>query len=143
MGSKMGPNYACLFVGYIEEQIARQYTGFVPQLHKRYIDDVLGVACCSRLELDNYINFVSNFHPALQFTHTISASDIPSWTLIFALQMIASARLFTKRSQTRRAIFTNNLRIPGTARMVSPVVNSLDFGVCALTTPIFWRKARK
>ena len=76
MGSKMGPNYACLFVGYIEEQIARQYTGFVPQLHKRYIDDVLGVACCSRLELDNYINFVSNFHPALQFTHTISASDI-------------------------------------------------------------------
>ncbi|KAL9954237.1 hypothetical protein ACROYT_G041745 [Oculina patagonica] len=57
MGSKMGPNYACLFVGYIEEQIARQYTGFVPQLHKRYIDDVLGVACCSRVELDNYINF--------------------------------------------------------------------------------------
>ena len=76
MGSKMGPNYACLFVGYIEEQISRQYTGFVPHCHKRYIDDILGVACCSRLELDDYINFVSNFHPALQFTHTISVSDI-------------------------------------------------------------------
>ena len=76
MGSKMGPNYACLFVGYIEEQIASQYTGFVPQLHKRYIDDVLGVACCSRLELENYISFVSNFHPALQFTHTISDTEL-------------------------------------------------------------------
>lgn len=46
MGSKMGPNYTCLFVGYIKGQIAHQYTGFVPQLHKRYIDDVVGAACC-------------------------------------------------------------------------------------------------
>jgi len=67
-GSKMGPNYACLFVGFIEEQIDQQYTGTVPQLHKRYIDDVVGIACCSRVELEDYIAFVSNFHPALQFT---------------------------------------------------------------------------
>ena len=43
-GSKMGPNYACLFVGYVEEQIGQQYTGTVPQLHKRYIEDVVGIA---------------------------------------------------------------------------------------------------
>ena len=77
MGSKMGPNYACLFVGFIEEQISQQYTGTVPHLHKRYIDDVVGVACCSRVELDDYIAFVSNFHPALQFTHTISETELP------------------------------------------------------------------
>ena len=34
MGSKMGPNYAYLFVGFIEEQIVQQYTGTVPRLHK-------------------------------------------------------------------------------------------------------------
>ena len=28
------------------------------------------------MEPDDYINFVSNFHPTLQFTHTISVSDI-------------------------------------------------------------------
>ena len=56
MGSRMGPNYACLFVGYIEERIRSTYTGFVPQLHKRYIDDVVGAAQCSRLELENFIN---------------------------------------------------------------------------------------
>ena len=71
MGSKMGPNYASIFVGYVEERIASQYHGFVPQLHKRYIDDVVGVACCSRVDLENYIRFVSNFHPALQFTHNL------------------------------------------------------------------------
>ena len=73
----MGPNYACLFVGYVEEQIGQQYTGTVPQLHKRYIDDVVGIACCSRVELEEYIAFVSNFHPALQFTHTITETELP------------------------------------------------------------------
>ena len=77
MGSKMGPNYACLFVGYIEERIRSAYTGFVPQLHKRYIDDVVGAAQCSRLELDDFINYVSNFHPALQFTSNISDLELP------------------------------------------------------------------
>ena len=43
-GSKMAPNYACLFFGYVEQQIREQYTGFIPQLHKRYIDDVVGAA---------------------------------------------------------------------------------------------------
>jgi len=62
----MGPNYACLFVGYVEEQIGQQYTGTVPQLHKTY-----------RVELEEYIGFVSNFHPALQFTHTISETELP------------------------------------------------------------------
>ena len=76
MGSKMGPNYASIFVGYVEERIASQYHGFVPQLHKRYIDDVIGIACCSRVDLENYIRFVSNFHPALQFTHTISDTEL-------------------------------------------------------------------
>jgi len=77
MGSKMGPNYACLFVGYVEEKIGQQYTCTVPQLQKRYIDDVVGIACCSHVELEEYIALVSNFHPALQFTHTISETELP------------------------------------------------------------------
>ena len=55
MGSRMGPNYMCLFVRYIEEWIRSAFTGFVPQLHKRYIDDVVGAAQCSRLELEDFI----------------------------------------------------------------------------------------
>jgi len=77
MGSKMGPSYARLFVGYIEEQICAHYTGFVPQLLKRYIDDVVGCAQCSRHDLEHYVDYVSNFHPALQFTSTISELELP------------------------------------------------------------------
>ena len=64
-------------MGYVEEQIGQQYTGTVPQLHRRYISDVVGIACCSRVELEEYIAFVSNFHPALQFTHAISETELP------------------------------------------------------------------
>ena len=73
----MGPNYACLFVGYVEQQICEQHTGFTPQLHKRYIDDIAGAASCRREELEAFIDFVSNFHPALQFTSTITERELP------------------------------------------------------------------
>ena len=56
VGSKMGPNYACLFVGFIEGQIRTRYTGLVPQLHKRYFDDVVGAAQCSRHDLEDYVD---------------------------------------------------------------------------------------
>ena len=66
-----------VYVGYIEEQIRARYTGFVPQLLKCYIDDVVGCAQCSRHDLEQYIDYVSNFHPALQFTSTISELELP------------------------------------------------------------------
>ena len=69
---RVEPNYACLFFGYVQQQISRQYTGFIPQLHKRQIDDIVGAASCRREELEAIIDFVSNFHPALQFTSTIT-----------------------------------------------------------------------
>jgi len=51
MGSRMGPNYACLSVGYMEDRILSTYTGFIPQLYKWYIDDIVGTASCRRDEL--------------------------------------------------------------------------------------------
>ena len=63
----MGPNYACLFVGYMEERILSTYTGLSSQLYKRYIDDIVGVASSSwrRQELEDSITHVSTFDPAL------------------------------------------------------------------------------
>ena len=38
MGTKMGPSYANLFVGFIEHQFFSQYHGPKPELYGRYID---------------------------------------------------------------------------------------------------------
>lgn len=35
MGSKIGPGYACIYVGYIEEQIFASYGGLTPTLYRR------------------------------------------------------------------------------------------------------------
>ena len=68
----MEPNYANLFVGYIENQLFNQYTGPKPELFVRYIDDRFGAASCSKDELDQFITFVDSLHPPLKLTWEIS-----------------------------------------------------------------------
>eukprot|EP00061_Rhincodon_typus_P000185 g10828.t1 len=79
----MGPSYACLFVGYVEQFLFRCYTGPIPNLFLRYIDDCIGAASCSHDELQQFIHFTSTFHPNLKFTWTISDNSLsPSWTSV-------------------------------------------------------------
>ena len=65
MGTKMGPSYANLFVGYIEHQFFNQYNGPKPDLYRRYIDDCVGATSSTREELNQFITAVNSFHPAL------------------------------------------------------------------------------
>eukprot|EP00061_Rhincodon_typus_P004093 g21724.t1 len=52
MGTHMGPSYACLFAGYVEQSLFCSYTGTIPHLFLRYIDDCMGAASCSHEELE-------------------------------------------------------------------------------------------
>jgi hypothetical protein len=51
MGTKMGPSFAKLFMGFLEERINHEYKGPKPQLHLRYIDDVFGITQLNEEEL--------------------------------------------------------------------------------------------
>eukprot|EP00061_Rhincodon_typus_P002967 g18951.t1 len=76
MGIHMGPSYACLFVGYVEQSIFRSHTGTIPHLFLRYIDDCICANLCSHKELKQFINFTNTFHPNLKFTWTISDASL-------------------------------------------------------------------
>ena len=76
MGTKMGPSYANLFVGFIEQQFFDKFDGTKPELYRRYIDDCFGATSCSRQELDYFITSVNSFHPALKFTWVVSECSI-------------------------------------------------------------------
>ena len=76
MGTRMGPNYANLFVGYVEAQIFSQYPGPLPELYGRYIDDCIGATTLPREQLDSFLSFVKSFHPSLEYTCTISQSSV-------------------------------------------------------------------
>eukprot|EP00061_Rhincodon_typus_P000007 g10026.t1 len=67
----MGPSYACLFVGYVEQSFFRSYTGTIPHLFPRYIDDCIGAASFPHEELKQFIHFTNTFHPNLKFNWTI------------------------------------------------------------------------
>ncbi|XP_072420898.1 uncharacterized protein [Chiloscyllium punctatum] len=77
MGTHMGPSYACLFVGYVEQLIFRNYTGTTPHLFLRYIDDCIGATSCSREKVEQFVNFINTFHPELKFNWTISDTSLP------------------------------------------------------------------
>ncbi|XP_059827357.1 divergent protein kinase domain 1C isoform X2 [Hypanus sabinus] len=77
MDTCMGPSYACLFVGYVEQSMLQIYTGTTPQLLLRYVDNYIGAASCTHAELVNFIDFASNFHPALKFTWSILDTSLP------------------------------------------------------------------
>ena len=72
----MGPSYAKLFVGYIENQFFNQFNGTKPDLYGRYIDDCIGATLSNREELDHFITSVNSFHPALKYTWEISETSI-------------------------------------------------------------------
>ena len=76
MGTKMGPSYANLFVGYVEHQFFSQYEGPKPDLYGRYIDDCIGAISSSREELNRFITSVNSFHPALKYTWEISETSL-------------------------------------------------------------------
>eukprot|EP00061_Rhincodon_typus_P000818 g12840.t1 len=68
MGTRMAPSYACLFVGYVEQSLFCSYTGTIPHLFLRYVDNCIGAASCSYEELEQFIHFTNTFHPNLKFT---------------------------------------------------------------------------
>ena len=72
----MGPNYANLFVGYVEEQIFDRFVGPKPELFGHCIDDCLGATSCTKEELERFIGFVNSFRPALKFTWEISETSV-------------------------------------------------------------------
>ena len=72
MGTKMGPSYACLFMGYLETSVLSTCGEFKPLLLKRYIDDYFGVATCGEEEVHNLIEKFNTFHPAVKMTHEVS-----------------------------------------------------------------------
>ena len=78
MGNNLGRSFACLFVSYQAEKIFQSYQGPIPELFKHFVDDGIGATSMPRSDLEKFISFVCNFHPALQFEYQISNSYLSS-----------------------------------------------------------------
>ena len=86
MGTKMGPSYACLFMGYIEHQIITTYDGPTPEYFGRYIDDCLVISSLSESQLLKFVEFANNFNSAIKFTYEISNQSISFLDILIQLR---------------------------------------------------------
>ena len=76
IGTPFGPEYSCIAVGKQEIEVSESYDGPFPEFYKRYIDDVFGATSMSREDLDRFISFVNDFHPAFQYTFEVSEESV-------------------------------------------------------------------
>ncbi len=75
----------CLLVLWKNKSLNNTSTDPTPDYLGRYIDDCVGTASCSRDELEQFINYVNNFHPALQFTWKISETSVSFLDILISI----------------------------------------------------------
>ena len=133
MGSNLGRSFACLFVSYQEEKIFQSYQGPIPELFKRFVDDGIGATSMPCSDLEKFISFVCNFHPALQFEYQISSSCLSlSWTSNFKSLTTISPHRFSTRKPTHIATFTMILLTTPNASHQSHFLKYFVYGISAV-----------
>ena len=144
MGSKMGPSYANLFVGYIENQFFNQFNCTKPEFYGRYIDDCIGAISSSREELDHFITSVNSFHPALKYTWEISETSIALHDIKVSINGNGvSTSVHYKPTDSHSYLLHSSSHILPTSKTLSHSLNFLDFDVYVVMTPIFPTNQRK
>ncbi|CAN7950103.1 unnamed protein product [Ixodes hexagonus] len=68
MGTKIGPNYANIFMGQLESNFLSD-CALKPLVYKRYIDDIFLIWSNGETELINFISSFNKVHPNIKFSH--------------------------------------------------------------------------
>ena len=76
MGTRMAPNYAIIFMHYLETNFLSNYPK-QPKIWLRFIDDIFMIWKDGKLELDKFLAALNSHHQTIKFTHTIDQNEIP------------------------------------------------------------------
>ena len=143
MGTKMGPSYANLFVGYVEHQFFNQYDGPKPDFYGRYIDDCIGAISSSREELNRSITSVNSFHPALKYTWEISETSLAFLDIKVSINGNGLRTSVHYKPQILTVICCIHHPTHPMSKIPFPILNFLDSDVCAVMTLIFLTNLKK
>ena len=76
MGTRMAPNYAIIFMNYLESNFLETTTR-KPKIWLRFIDDILMIWSHGVQELKNFMDRINNYHPTIKFTYDHHREEIP------------------------------------------------------------------
>ena len=92
--------YTCIF----EYLLLQLYNKLVPEINKKYIDDI-GATSMNYNQLLDFINFVQNFHPAVKFTYHTSETSITFLDINISLkQWILSTCIYYKTADSHSCL---------------------------------------
>lgn len=102
MGSRIGPNYACLFVGYVEERMLSSYAGTKPDLYKPTW--MMWLVLCYAVKKTS----TSSWNLLFRSTIILSILGLfPLTSFRSCLEIITSPLLYTTRTRTATPISTS------------------------------------
>jgi len=143
MGTKMGPSYANLFVGYMANRFFNQFNGTKPELYGRYIDNCIGATSSSREELDHFITCVNSFHPALKYTWEISETSIAFLDIKVSINGNGLSTSVHYKPTDSHSYLLHSYSHPSHVKTLCRSLNFVDVVVYVVMTPIFPTKQRK
>ena len=76
IGTRMAPNYAIIFMHYLETNFLSNYPK-QPKIWLRFIDDIFMIWKKGKLELDKFLEALDSYHETIKFMHTTDENEIP------------------------------------------------------------------
>ena len=119
MGTKMAPNYAIIFMHYLEQNLLNA-TKLKPKTWLRFIDDIFMIWSYGIQELVIFMEILNNQHPTIKFTYEYSEKEISFLDTIVYKQLTTNyTQRFTINPQITNNIYTSTQHIQENKRSQS------------------------
>ena len=122
MGTVCAPNYANLFLGYLEENtiLKSSYKKWI-KTYLRFLDDIFMIWQGTRGSLKPFLEYINSIHPTIKFTYQCSDTTInflDTTIYIHPKKRILQSKLFTKPTDTKTLLHYNSYHPNHTKRSV-------------------------
>ncbi|KAL2101113.1 hypothetical protein ACEWY4_002874 [Coilia grayii] len=115
MGSRFSPDYACLFMGFLEERYVFNNNPFLHNivLWKHFVDDVFCLFLGSREEFDNFATHLNNMVYSIKFNAVVDAKSVSFLdTTVIRQNNILSTTLYTKPTDKNSILHASSAHPP-------------------------------
>jgi len=119
------------------ERITGNFTGTLPTLQVRYIDDIFGFFQGNLKKLKEWVQYLNNSHDTIKFTMESSDSHIPFLdTLVYTQNLKIKTRLYIKPTDKKQYLHYNSEHVEHIKKSI-PYAQALRFRRIIVDDEIF------
>ena len=141
MGTRIGPNYANIFMGLLESRFL-DTQNLKPLYYKRYIDDIFMIWQHSETELLTFIEAINLAHSSISLSHSYSRRSVSFLDVTVTASEGSCKRNSIENRLIRDSICISTVVTLGTVRPQYLTVKLTALGEFVQTKPISTQTAR-